>query len=206
MRGIGRGSGAIALAMVLAHIGGSGWAAEMETRYKKAAFAAGCFWGVEKIFSEVPGVISTQVGYMGGNTERPTYEQVCTGQTGHAETVEVLYDPTQVSYEELLATFWQWHDPTTLNRQGPDVGSQYRSVIFFYDAQQEQAARRTKEVLEKARVFRDPIVTEIVPAGRFWRAEEYHQKYLKKNPNGYCSHRIGSPRIRQVLKQEGLVR
>lgn len=175
--------------------------AQGSLKEKKAAFAAGCFWGVEKIFMSIPGVVSTQVGYMGGWKERPTYEEVCQGTTGHAETVELVYDPHSVSYEELLATFWEWHDPTTQNRQGPDVGSQYRSVIFVYDPIQEQLATRSKQILEEAKVFNQPIVTEIVPAGRFWRAEEYHQQYLKKHPNGYCSHRLGSPRIRQVLRQ-----
>mgnify|MGYP001571394728 CR=1 FL=1 len=173
--------------------------AEMEPQPKKAAFGAGCFWGVEKIFSKVTGVVSTQVGYMGGSAAEPTYEEICTGRTGHAEAIEVLYDPSKVSYEELLATFWEWHDPTTLNRQGPDVGTQYRSVIFFSDSEQEAAAKRSKEVLERSKVFKNPIVTEIIPAGRFWKAEEYHQKYLQKNPGGYCSHKPGSPKIREVL-------
>lgn len=172
----------------------------MESNLKKATFGAGCFWGTEKIFSRVEGVVSTQVGYAGGATQQPSYSQVCTGLTGHAEAVEVVYDPARVSYEELLITFWEWHDPTTLNRQGPDVGSQYRSVIFFHDSQQEAAARRTKRLLEEARLFRDPIVTQIVPAVPFYRAEEYHQKYLEKNPNGYCSHHLISPRIRQALE------
>lgn len=166
---------------------------------KKAAFAAGCFWGVEKVFSKIPGVISTRAGYMGGTTVDPTYEEVCTGRTGHAEAVEVMYDPVRVRYEELLATFWEWHDPTTLNRQGPDAGTQYRSVIFFCDSQQEAAAKRSKEILNKSGIFKGPIVTEIVPAGRFWRAEEYHQGYLVKNPGGYCSHQQGSPGIREAL-------
>mgnify|MGYP001578020232 FL=1 len=173
--------------------------AEMEPQPKKAAFGAGCFWGVEKIFSKVTGVVSTQVGYMGGSAAEPTYEEICTGRPGHAEAIEVLYDPSKVSYEELLATFWEWHDPTTLNRQGPDVGTQYRSVIFFSDSEQEAAAKRSKEVLERSKVFKNPIVTEIIPAGRFWKAEEYHQKYLQKNPGGYCSHKPGSPKIREVL-------
>ena len=167
---------------------------------KKAAFAAGCFWGVEKIFMKVPGVVSTAVGYMGGGTSNPTYRQVCTESTGHAETVEIAYDPGKVSYEELLATFWEWHDPTTPNRQGPDVGSQYRSVIFYYDKDQLGAAIRSKEILEKSKIFGMPVVTQIVPAGEFWLAEEYHQKYLVKNPNGYCSHILESPKIREVLQ------
>lgn len=175
---------------------------EVSSQQKKATFGAGCFWGVEKIFSKVPGVASTTVGYAGGATEEPDYRQVCTGRTGHAEALEVLYDPAKVSYEELLATFWEWHDPTTLNRQGPDVGSQYRSVIFTHDQEQEEAARASKELLERAGVFPGKIVTEIVPAGKFYRAEEYHQKYLQKNPGGYCSHvlRPESGKIRQVIK------
>ena len=176
-----------------------GWA-EMESQTKKASFGAGCFWGVEKIFSKVKGVVSTQVGYMGGSSANPTYEEVCSGRTGHAEALEVTYDPSKVSYEELLATFWEWHDPTTLNQQGPDVGTQYRSVIFFYDSDQEAAAKRSKEILDKSRVFKNRIVTEIVPAEKLWRAEEYHQQYLQKNPGGYCSHKPGSPKIREALQ------
>lgn len=167
---------------------------------KKAAFAAGCFWGVEKILMKVPGVISTVVGYMGGGAENPTYHQVCTGLTGHAEAVEILYDPGKVSYEELLTAFFEWHDPTTPNRQGPDVGSQYRSIIFYYDREQLDTAIRSKETLEKSKIFGNPIVTQIVPAGEFWRAEEYHQKYLVKNPSGYCSHVLQSPKIREILR------
>ena len=172
----------------------------MEPKLKKAAFGAGCFWGVEKIFSKINGVVSTSVGYAGGVTKNPTYEQVCTGRTGHVETVEVVYDPARISYEDLLITFWQYHDPTTLNWQGPDVGSQYRSVIFVYDQEQAKTAKRAKQVLEQSRVFRDPIVTEIVPAADFYRAEEYHQKYLEKNPNGYCSHHLQAPQVEKVLK------
>jgi peptide-methionine (S)-S-oxide reductase len=141
---------------------------------------------------------------MGGKTVDPTYEQVCSGRSGHAETLQMEYDPAQVSYEEFLALFWQWHDPTSLNRQGPDVGEQYRSVIFTYDSEQAQKALRSKEILEKAKVFPGSIVTEIVPAGTFWPAEEYHQDYLAKNPGGYCSHHVGSPKIRQVLSEAGL--
>jgi len=174
----------------------------MDGKQKKATFGAGCFWGVEKVFSKVPGVISTSVGYAGGKMVDPAYEQVCTGRTGHAEAVEVVYDPGKVSYEDLLITFWEWHDPTTLNRQGPDVGTQYRSVIFFHDREQEETARRAKQILEAAKVFKGPIVTEIVPAGPFYRAEEYHQEYLAKNPGGYCSHflRPEAEKIRRLLK------
>jgi peptide-methionine (S)-S-oxide reductase len=171
----------------------------MSSGLKKAAFAAGCFWGVEKIFAHIDGVVETQVGYAGGQTENPDYHGVCTGRTGHAEAVEIVYDPQKVSYEELLITFWEWHDPTTPNQQGPDIGSQYRSVIFYYDEQQKNQATRSKQLLESARLFVRPISTEIVPAGPFYTAEEYHQDYLEKNPGGYCSHFLRSPKIRQIL-------
>lgn len=173
-----------------------------EAMTKTATFGAGCFWGVEKRFAQVPGVVSTEVGYMGGSTDRPTYEEVCTGRTGHAEVVRVVYDPARVHYDALLAIFWEWHDPTTLNRQGPDVGTQYRSVIFTEDEMQATAARRSKQVLEEAHVYPRPLVTEIVPAGSFWQAEEYHQQYLAKTPGGYCSHHLQpqSSKIRQVLE------
>ncbi len=166
---------------------------------QKAAFAAGCFWGVEKIFSQIDGVVSTAVGYMGGSSTDPNYLMVCTGRTGHAETVEITYDPAKVSYEALLITFWQYHDPTTPDRQGPDVGSQYRSIIFTYDEAQAAAARRSQQRLEDAKVFERPIVTEILPAATFYRAEEYHQQYLQKNPGGYCSHPLQSSKIAEVL-------
>ncbi len=147
---------------------------------EKATFAAGCFWGVEAAFRKVEGVTSTQVGYAGGSREDPTYEEVCTGETGHAEAVQVEYDPSEVSYDGLLAVFWEIHDPTTLNRQGPDVGTQYRSAIFFHDAEQEAAARASKEKLQGSGRFGRQIVTEIAPASTFHRAEEYHQQYLEK--------------------------
>jgi len=175
--------------------------AEGQAPLKKAAFAAGCFWGVEKILSQIPGVHSTQAGYAAGQTEHPTYETVTAGKTGHAEAVEVVYDPAKVSYEKLLLAFWQYHDPTTRNRQGPDIGSQYRSIIFYHDAEQEKAARKSKELLDEAKIWRGPIVTEIIPAGKFYRAEEYHQKYLKKNPSGYCSHDFQSAKIGEVLRR-----
>ena len=165
-----------------------------------ATFAAGCFWGVEKIFSKIPGVVSTAVGYAGGTMDDPTYHDVTTGRTGHAEAVDIVYDPSKVRYEDLLITFWEYHDPTTRNRQGPDVGSQYRSVIFYHDEAQRAAAERSKQLLEAAHVFPGRVVTEIVPAGTFYRAEEYHQQYLAKNPGGYCSHHLQSPTIRAVLE------
>jgi peptide-methionine (S)-S-oxide reductase len=152
----------------------------------KATFAAGCFWGVEDAFRHIEGVNSTTVGYTGGTLKTPTYEDVCTGLTGHAEAVEIDYDPAQVTYEQLLGVFWESHDPTTLNRQGPDIGTQYRSEIFYHDAAQEQSARGSKALLEKSGVFRRPIVTEIAPASEFFRAEEYHQQYFEKRGMKSC--------------------
>ncbi len=153
---------------------------------EKATFGAGCFWGVEATFRQIPGVVSTAVGYMGGSLVNPTYKDVCTDRTGHAEVVEVVYEPTKVSYDALLNVFWENHDPTTLNRQGPDAGTQYRSAIFFHSPEQETAARASKEVLERSGTFKRPIVTEITPAGEFWRAEEYHQQYLEKRGMAQC--------------------
>jgi peptide-methionine (S)-S-oxide reductase len=151
-----------------------------------ATFGAGCFWGVEATFRQVPGVVSTAAGYMGGTLDNPTYQDVCTDKTGHAEVVQIIYDPLKASYSDLLRVFWQNHDPTTLNRQGPDVGTQYRSVIFYHAPEQEAAARASKENLERAGAFKRPIVTEIVPASAFWRAEEYHQQYLEKRGLAQC--------------------
>jgi len=152
----------------------------------KATFAAGCFWGVEDAFRQVKGVTSTAVGYTGGKTKDPTYKQVCTDSTGHAEAVEVEFDPSKVSYKELLAIFFQSHDPTQLNRQGPDYGSQYRSAIFYHDAEQEAAAREAKASLDKAGGFKRPIVTEVCPAPEFYRAEDYHQQYFEKQGIRSC--------------------
>jgi len=153
---------------------------------EKATFAAGCFWGVEAAFRQVPGVLDAAVGYSGGDFANPTYEDVCTGRTGHAESVQVEFDPARVSYDQLLDVFWENHDPTTLNRQGPDVGTQYRSVIFVEGPEQEKAAKESKERLEKSGRFRRPIVTEITPAQPFWRAEDYHQRYLEKRGLAHC--------------------
>ncbi|HSD71434.1 MAG TPA: peptide-methionine (S)-S-oxide reductase MsrA [Thermoanaerobaculia bacterium] len=153
---------------------------------QKATFAAGCFWGVEAAFRQVPGVVDAAVGYTGGKLANPTYEDVCSDRTGHAEAVQVEFDPTRVSYDRLLDVFWENHDPTTKNRQGPDVGTQYRSAIFFHDADQEKAAAESRDRLEKSGRFRRPIVTEIVPAATFWRAEEYHQRYLEKHGLAHC--------------------
>ena len=151
-----------------------------------ATFAAGCFWGVEAAFREVKGVTATRVGYTGGTVQSPSYRQVCTGTTGHAEAVEVEYDPEQVSYDDLLAEFWENHDPTTLNRQGPDIGEQYRSAIFYHDEAQEAAARASKDRLEQTGRFRRPIVTQIVPEVPFYAAEDYHQQYLEKRGLATC--------------------
>ncbi|HYA38467.1 MAG TPA: peptide-methionine (S)-S-oxide reductase MsrA [Candidatus Methylomirabilis sp.] len=147
---------------------------------EKATFGAGCFWGVEAAFREIPGVMATMVGYSGGKTANPTYADVCSDTTGHAEVVQVSYDPAQVNFEQLLDVFWKIHDPTTPNRQGADVGSQYRSVIFCHTAAQEAAARTAKAKLEKSGRFHQPVVTEIVPAAPFYKAEDYHQRYLEK--------------------------
>ena len=147
---------------------------------KKATFGAGCFWGVEATFRRTQGVTDVAVGYAGGKLENPSYQDVCTGRSGHAEVVEVDFDPDAVSYEELLDVFWSCHDPTTLNRQGADVGTQYRSAIFFQDAEQEGTARLSKEKQDASGRFRTPIMTEITPAPPFYRAEEYHQQYLEK--------------------------
>jgi len=159
----------------------------MPDKTEKAIFAAGCFWGVEAAFRQVQGVVSTSVGYTGGDFPNPTYEDVCTGLTGHAEAVQVTYDPQRVSYEQLLEVFWNCHNPTTLNRQGPDMGTQYRSAIFYRNEAQKQAALASKEALQKSGRFRNPIVTEINPAGEFYMAEEYHQQYLEKRGLSHCA-------------------
>ncbi|MDP3510015.1 MAG: peptide-methionine (S)-S-oxide reductase MsrA [Candidatus Melainabacteria bacterium] len=153
---------------------------------EKATFGAGCFWGVEENFRQTKGVTETKVGYSGGHTENPTYEQVCGKQTGHAEVVEVTFDPAVISYGQLLKKFFEMHDPTTLNRQGPDHGSQYRSAIYFHSAEQEQQAKEAIAALNKAGTFRDPIVTEVAEAKPFYDAEEYHQKYLAKRGINVC--------------------
>lgn len=153
---------------------------------EKATFAAGCFWGVEATFRQLPGVTSTRVGYTGGNFVNPTYQDVCSDRTGHAEAVEVEYDPNKISYDRLLDVFWENHDPTQLNRQGPDWGSQYRSAIFFHNSGQERAAKGSKEQLEKSGKFGKPIVTQIIPAVTFYPAEDYHQQYLEKRGMASC--------------------
>jgi peptide-methionine (S)-S-oxide reductase len=151
-----------------------------------ATFGAGCFWGVEANFRRVPGVIDVVSGYSGGQTENPTYREVCTDTTGHAEVVQVTFDPAKVSYEQLLDVFWKMHDPTQVNRQGPDFGKQYRTAIFFHSPEQEAAAKKSKQALEASGKFHRPVATEITPAGAFWPAEEYHQRYLEKRGATNC--------------------
>ena len=153
---------------------------------EKAMFGAGCFWGVEAAFRRLPGVTQTTVGYSGGNFKNPTYEDVCSHRTGHAEVVLVEFDPTKVSYDQLLDVFWANHDPTQVNRQGPDYGTQYRTAIFYFTPEQEAAARASKQRLEASGKLRRPIATEITPASEFWRAEEYHQQYLEKRGIASC--------------------
>ncbi|MHC1709213.1 MAG: peptide-methionine (S)-S-oxide reductase MsrA [Methanomassiliicoccales archaeon] len=153
---------------------------------KKATFAAGCFWGVEAMFMKVKGVVQTEVGYMGGHTESPTYRDVCTDRTGHAEVVQVTFDDSIVSFETLLEVFWMSHDPTQKNRQGPDVGTQYRTAIFYHDEEQRSAAERSKNAVDASGRFKKPIATLVERAGPFWRAEEYHQKYLQKKGLDTC--------------------
>jgi peptide-methionine (S)-S-oxide reductase len=152
----------------------------------KATFAAGCFWGVEATFRQLEGVTSTRVGYTNGHFDKPTYEDVCTDRTGHAEAVEVDFDPARISYDKLLEVFWDNHDPTQLNRQGPDWGTQYRSAIFFHSPEQDTAAKASKDTLEKSRRYSKPIVTQIAPATTFYEAEDYHQQYLEKRGLATC--------------------
>ena len=153
---------------------------------EKATFGAGCFWGVEAAFQQVDGVLETAVGYAGGTTPNPTYRDVCTDETGHAEVVQVTFDPAKLSYERLLEVFWKVHDPTQVNRQGPDFGTQYRTAIFFHSPEQEMAAKESRAKLEASGRFRQPIATEITAASKFYRAEEYHQKYLQKKGVTSC--------------------
>ena len=155
-------------------------------KIEKATFGAGCFWGVESLFRSVEGVLSATSGYSGGTKENPTYEDVCTGTTGHAEVVEVEFDSERVKYEDLLNDFWKNHDPTTLNRQGPDVGTQYRSAIFTHSPEQKRAALESKKQLDESNSYSNPVVTEITEASKFYRAEEYHQRYFEKHGIEYC--------------------
>jgi peptide-methionine (S)-S-oxide reductase len=158
-----------------------------ENALEKATFAAGCFWGVEAAFRQLPGVVATRVGYTGGHTDDPTYERVCSHTTGHAEAVEVTFDPERVSYEQLLDVFWTNHNPTTKNRQGLDIGDQYRSAVFFHSPEQQEAAERTKEAVEAKLHWPKKVVTEIVPAPEFYEAEDYHQQYLEKRGRSTCT-------------------
>jgi peptide methionine sulfoxide reductase msrA/msrB len=167
--------------------GPSSKAAERAPKTETATFAAGCFWGIEYKFGQVKGVLSTAVGYSGGRTKNPTYKDVCSDKTGHAESVQVTFDPSQIGYAELVRKFFSFHDPTQLNRQGPDVGTQYRSVIFFASEEQKKIAEEARTEVEKTGIFKKRVVTEIVPAGEFFKAEEYHQKYYEKNKIKSCS-------------------
>lgn len=155
---------------------------------EQATFAAGCFWGIEAEFRRVEGVVTTIVGYTGGDVSSPTYEQVCSGTTGHAEAVRVVFDPTNVTYDQLLDVFWRIHDPTQVDRQGPDIGTNYRSVIFYHSPEQKELAEASKDRLQKSGKFgKKPIATEISPVTEFWTAEEYHQHYYEKCGSGYCT-------------------
>ena len=169
--------------------------------YPVATFAGGCFWGVEHNFRRVPGVLATQVGFMGGHVKNPTYRQVCYEDTGHAEVVHLRYDPNTVSYEQLVRIFFKLHDPTTPNRQGPDIGPQYRSAIFTHTPDQRETARQVKARLDEAKAFRRPIVTEITPADTFWMAEDYHQQYIEKNPARRC-HMVDFQEIKKILREK----
>jgi len=163
-------------------------------KYHEATFAAGCFWGVQAAFANVPGVKATTVGYTGGHTPNPTYRQVCSDKTGHAEAVRIIYDPNHLPYEKLLDLFWSIHDPTTLDRQGPDVGSQYRSAVFYHTPEQLKAARRSKQRLQHSDRFSAPVVTEITPVSQFYKAEEYHQNYFQKRGIASCHAATQSPK------------
>ena len=154
---------------------------------EKATFAAGCFWGVEDRYMKLHGVLKTRVGYTGGTAKNPTYEMVCNGGTGHKETVEIIFDPEKITYEQLLKVFWSMHDPTTANRQGLDIGEQYHSVIFYHTNEQKEAAKKSKKTLQEIGVYKSPIMTDIVPAAQFYEAEEYHQKYVQKQGAGSCA-------------------
>ena len=172
----------------------------MNTNPAVVMFGSGCFWCSEAVFQRIPGVISVKSGYSGGKIKNPTYKQVCAGDTGHAEVIQISYDPQQVSYENLLDTFWLSHDPTTLNRQGADIGTQYRSVIFYYDDIQKNAAEKSRLSLDKSGKLKDPVVTQIVPAGEFYPAEDYHVDYFNKNPSApYCRFII-APKLEKLKK------
>ncbi len=174
------------LLLVLCMLSATGCFARGNKKMEQATFGAGCFWGVEDAFMKLPGVVSTAVGYSGGKTENPTYKEVCTDTTGHAEVLHLDFDPNVTNYETLLNFFFKIHDPTTLNRQGPDYGSQYRSVVFYHNEKQKELAEAKKAELNKAGKFTRPIVTQIAPFAKFYRAEEYHQKYFQKHGGGGC--------------------
>jgi len=176
----------------------------MKTNSAVAMFGTGCFWCSEVLFQQIPGVISVQSGYSGGQVKNPTYKQVCTGNTGHAEVVRILYDPQKVSYDSLLDTFWTVHDPTTLNRQGADVGSQYRSVIFYFDDEQKLAAEKSKQMLTASGRLTAPVVTEIIPATEFYPAEDYHADYYNKNKSAPYCRMVIAPKLEKFkLKHVG---
>lgn len=172
--------------LLIAAIAGTASAEEGLVKTEKATFAAGCFWGVESAFRQMDGVIDAQVGYTGGKTAEPTYREVCSGNTGHAEAIEVTFDPVKVSYDKLLNLFWRMHDPTQVNRQGPDIGTQYRSAVFYHSPEQKAAAEASKATLDKSGKHKKPVATQIVPAAPFYRAEEYHQRYFEKNGGPAC--------------------
>lgn len=176
-------------------------APESLEQYPVATFAAGCFWGVEYNFRRIPGVLDTQVGFMGGHVDHPTYKQVCYTDTHHAEVVHLWYDPEKVSYAQLVKIFFILHDPTMLNRQGPDVGDQYRSAIFYHNPEQKEIAEKVKAELNASGRFKSPIVTEITKAGTFWKAEEYHQQYIEKNPSRSC-HVVDFDKIKKILNEK----
>ncbi|MHB8930765.1 MAG: peptide-methionine (S)-S-oxide reductase MsrA [Melioribacteraceae bacterium] len=170
------------------------------TKYEVATFAAGCFWCTEAVFQRLKGVVKIESGYSGGSVPNPTYEAVCTGQTGHAECTQITFDPKIISYKELLEVFWKTHDPTTLNRQGNDTGTQYRSAIFYHNDEQKQLAEKYKRELDSEKIWKDPIVTEIVPFKKFYKAEDYHQDYYNKNGSQpYCSFVI-TPKLEKFKK------
>ena len=172
-------------------------ASQSQQQYPSATFAGGCFWGTEYVFQQLPGVKATRVGFMGGHVKNPTYKQICYSDTNHAEVVQLRYDPEQISYEKLVKVFFKTHAPTTLNRQGPDVGTQYRSAIYYHDDEQKQTAEKIKASFDASGEFINPIVTEIAPAEEFWKAENYHQDYFKKNPNHPACHIVN---IDEILK------